>query len=165
VALRVGNRVARCVGPPALSAQSPQQTIAANGRQRCFSRSEGSQATSAQVKATAPLNIRKFVVRASRLEDLVELGSLTSQAAAFLDASVRAGLNIVVAGGTQAGRTASIRSCITIRTDSRNRLTPSPVRNGSSSSDRADWGRAIGELLFDLCLAVHTEDLADGPVT
>ena len=51
------------------------------------------------------VNIRKFVVRASRMHDLVELGSLTTQAASFLDASVRAGLNVVVAGGTQAGKT------------------------------------------------------------
>jgi pilus assembly protein CpaF len=51
------------------------------------------------------VNIRKFVVRASRLAELVELGSLTEQAARFLDAAVRAGLNIVVAGGTQAGKT------------------------------------------------------------
>jgi pilus assembly protein CpaF len=33
----------------------------------------------------------------------VGLGSLTEQAASFLDASVRAGLNVVVAGSTQAG--------------------------------------------------------------
>jgi pilus assembly protein CpaF len=51
------------------------------------------------------VNIRKFVVRASRLRELVELGSLTEQAALFLEAGVRAGLNIVVAGGTQAGKT------------------------------------------------------------
>jgi pilus assembly protein CpaF len=51
------------------------------------------------------VNIRKFVVRASRLADLVELGSLTGPAARFLDAAVRAGLNMVVAGGTQAGKT------------------------------------------------------------
>ena len=50
------------------------------------------------------VNIRKFVLRAARLRDLVELGSLTAPAAAFLDASVRAGLNILVAGGTQTGR-------------------------------------------------------------
>ena len=35
----------------------------------------------------------------------MELGSLTRHAASFLDASVRAGLNILVAGGTQAGKT------------------------------------------------------------
>ena len=51
------------------------------------------------------VNIRKFVLRAARLDGLVELGSLTPQAAAFLEACVRAGLNILVAGGTQAGKT------------------------------------------------------------
>jgi pilus assembly protein CpaF len=57
------------------------------------------------------VNIRKFVVRASRLQDLVRLGSLSDQAARFLDASVRAGLNIVVAGGTQAGKT-TLLNCL-----------------------------------------------------
>src|SRR5688572_27122742 len=51
------------------------------------------------------VNIRKFVLRASALQDLVALGSLSPRAASFLDASVRAGLNILVAGGTQAGKT------------------------------------------------------------
>lgn len=51
------------------------------------------------------VNVRKFVLRAHRLADLVELGSLSAGAAAFLDASVRAGLNVLVAGGTQAGKT------------------------------------------------------------
>ena len=51
------------------------------------------------------VNIRKFVVRASRLSELVALGTLTEEAARFLEASVLAGLNIVVAGGTQAGKT------------------------------------------------------------
>ena len=51
------------------------------------------------------VNIRKHVAPASRLEDLVHLGSLTAPAAAFLQAAVVAGLNIVVAGGTQAGKT------------------------------------------------------------
>src|SRR3954451_11662314 len=57
----------------------------------------------------------------------------------------------------------SISSCMTIRTDSRIRSTPSPVRNASSSSDTADWDKAIGGNPFSECLAVHTEDLADGP--
>ncbi|MEO5851998.1 MAG: ATPase, T2SS/T4P/T4SS family, partial [Nocardioides sp.] len=41
------------------------------------------------------VNIRKFVLRAARLHDLVELGSLSAHAATFLEASVRAGLNIL----------------------------------------------------------------------
>ncbi|HET6167321.1 MAG TPA: ATPase, T2SS/T4P/T4SS family [Marmoricola sp.] len=57
------------------------------------------------------VNIRKFVVRASRLSELVGLGSLSDQAARFLEASVLAGLNIVVAGGTQAGKT-TLLNCL-----------------------------------------------------
>ena len=57
------------------------------------------------------MNIRKFVLKAGRLEDLVELGSLTPGAAAFLEASVKAGLNVLVAGGTQAGKT-TLLNCL-----------------------------------------------------
>lgn len=53
----------------------------------------------------AAVNVRKFLLRAARLADLVMLGSLSAQAAGFLEACVHAGLNIVVAGGTQAGKT------------------------------------------------------------
>jgi pilus assembly protein CpaF len=51
------------------------------------------------------VNIRKFVVKAAHLDDLVGLGTLPAPAAAFLRASVQAGLNVVVSGGTQAGKT------------------------------------------------------------
>nr|WP_285595805.1 ATPase, T2SS/T4P/T4SS family [Kineosporia sp. NBRC 101731] len=51
------------------------------------------------------VNIRKFTVVSSRIDDLVTLGTLTPQAADFLTASVVAGLNILVSGGTQAGKT------------------------------------------------------------
>ncbi len=51
------------------------------------------------------VNIRKFVVRAARLSELVDLQSLTPSAALFLEASVRAGLNVLISGGTQAGKT------------------------------------------------------------
>ncbi|WP_104165852.1 CpaF family protein [Arthrobacter sp. SX1312] len=51
------------------------------------------------------VNIRKFVARASRLEHLVELGTLSPQAARFLGAAVASGLNILVSGATQAGKT------------------------------------------------------------
>jgi len=51
------------------------------------------------------VNIRKFVVAATDLDDLVRLGTLTNQAARFLGAAVASGLNVLVAGGTQAGKT------------------------------------------------------------
>jgi pilus assembly protein CpaF len=51
------------------------------------------------------VNVRKFVAPVQRLADLVRLGSLTAPVARFLEAAVVAGLNIVVAGATQAGKT------------------------------------------------------------
>lgn len=49
------------------------------------------------------INIRKFVVKADHIDDLVALGTLSRPAATFLEAAVIAGLNVLVAGGTQAG--------------------------------------------------------------
>lgn len=51
------------------------------------------------------VNIRKFILSAHRLEELVRLGSVDEGTARFLDAAVRAGLNIVVSGATQSGKT------------------------------------------------------------
>ena len=51
------------------------------------------------------VNVRKFVVKADHLDDLVGLGTLSQQAARFLHAAVASGLNVLVAGGTQAGKT------------------------------------------------------------
>lgn len=59
----------------------------------------------------AAVNIRKFVAKAHSLADLVTLGTLDAQSAAFLHASVVAGLNIVVSGGTQAGKT-TLLNCL-----------------------------------------------------
>lgn len=59
----------------------------------------------------AAVNIRKFVAKAHQLNDLVALGTMNQSMADFLDASVRAGLNIVVSGGTQAGKT-TLLNCL-----------------------------------------------------
>ena len=67
------------------------------------------------------VNIRKFVVRASHLDDLVGLGTLTPQAAAFLEACVVSGLNVLVAGGTQAGKT-TLLNCLAAAVPARERV-------------------------------------------
>jgi pilus assembly protein CpaF len=51
------------------------------------------------------VNIRKFIMGSKSLDGLVSVGTLSDQAAAFLQACVVAGLNVVVAGATQAGKT------------------------------------------------------------
>jgi pilus assembly protein CpaF len=57
------------------------------------------------------VNIRKFVLSASSLDELVGLGTLTPQAARFLEAAVVAGLNVIVSGGTQSGKT-TLLNCL-----------------------------------------------------
>lgn len=67
------------------------------------------------------VNIRKFVVKADHLDDLVRLGTLTRQAASFLEACVISGLNILVAGGTQAGKT-TLLNCLASAVPPRERI-------------------------------------------
>ncbi|MDN3904005.1 ATPase, T2SS/T4P/T4SS family [Arthrobacter sp. YD2] len=67
------------------------------------------------------VNIRKFVARARRLEHLVELGTLSAPAARFLDAAVGAGLNILVSGATQAGKTTML-NCLGAAIGARERV-------------------------------------------
>ncbi len=57
------------------------------------------------------VNIRKFIAKATRLEHLVDLGTLSPQAALFLKAAVGSGLNILVSGATQAGKT-TLLNCL-----------------------------------------------------
>jgi pilus assembly protein CpaF len=57
------------------------------------------------------LTIRKFVLRANRLDQLVALGTLTEAAARFLDAAVQTGVNILVSGATAAGKT-TLLNCL-----------------------------------------------------
>jgi pilus assembly protein CpaF len=67
------------------------------------------------------VNIRKFTVRATTLDDLVTLGTLSPQMADFLVASVVAGLNILVSGGTQAGKT-TLLNCLSGAIPARERV-------------------------------------------
>src|ERR1700710_2802939 len=67
------------------------------------------------------INIRKFVLQAHSLDELVGLGTLTPQVARFLEASVAAGLNILVSGGTQAGKT-TLLNCLVAAVPARERV-------------------------------------------
>jgi pilus assembly protein CpaF len=67
------------------------------------------------------VNIRKFVISADSLDELVGLGTLTPHAARFLEASVAAGLNVIVAGGTQAGKT-TLLNCLAAAIPTRERV-------------------------------------------
>ncbi|MGY1744008.1 CpaF family protein [Blastococcus sp. SYSU D00695] len=67
------------------------------------------------------VNIRKFVLQAHALDELVALGTLTAHAARFLEAAVAAGLNVLVSGGTQAGKT-TLLNCLCAAIPARERV-------------------------------------------
>ncbi|HEX2425041.1 MAG TPA: CpaF family protein, partial [Actinomycetota bacterium] len=56
----------------------------------------------------ACLTIRKFAAEPYRAEDLISFGTLTRQTVELLDACVRGRLNILVSGGTGAGKTTTL---------------------------------------------------------
>lgn len=58
------------------------------------------------------VNIRKFSDRVTTLEALVGLGSLPAAAAGFLGAAMLAGLNVLVSGATQAGKTTMLNALL-----------------------------------------------------
>src|SRR5206468_7957842 len=58
-----------------------------------------------------PLSIRPFGPPGMTVEDLVRLGTLTSELATLLRAMVRARLNILISGGTGSGKT-TLLNCL-----------------------------------------------------
>ncbi len=56
------------------------------------------------------VTVRKFILRAHSLEQLVQIGTLTESAAQFLDAAVQAGVNILVSGPTGSGKTTMLNA-------------------------------------------------------
>nr|WP_206693622.1 ATPase, T2SS/T4P/T4SS family [Glutamicibacter sp. FBE19] len=67
------------------------------------------------------VNIRKFIARAGKLDDLVELDSLSRQAALYLSTAINAGLNVIVTGPTQAGKTTML-NCLASSIGPRERI-------------------------------------------
>jgi len=51
------------------------------------------------------ITIRKFAKRPFKPEDLVQRGAITTDVLQFLEAAVKSGLNIIVSGGTNSGKT------------------------------------------------------------
>jgi pilus assembly protein CpaF len=87
------------------------------------------------------VNIRKFVLRASSLDELVRLGTMTPQCARFLEAAVVAGVNLVAAGATQAGKT-TLLNCLASAIPARERLVTceeAQVRCTGSKSGGENW--------------------------
>ena len=58
------------------------------------------------------MNIRKHLGVANNLDELISLGSISEDIARIIEKSVELGLNIVVSGGTQAGKTTFLNAIL-----------------------------------------------------
>src|SRR5262249_57456017 len=56
------------------------------------------------------LSIRRFGAAPLRIEDLIRIGSMTEPMRAFLEASVKSKLNVLVSGGTGTGKTTMLNA-------------------------------------------------------
>ena len=83
------------------------------------------------------VNIRKFIMGSKSLNSLVEVGTLTKSAAEFLRACVISGLNIIVAGATQAGKTTLMNALLNSAYSSERIITCEEVFELQLSSP--DW--------------------------
>ena len=69
------------------------------------------------------INIRKFLRRMDSLASIVDAGTMTEQAARFLQASVVAGCNVLVCGATHTGKTTLVNALIGVVRDSERIVT------------------------------------------
>ena len=83
------------------------------------------------------VNIRKFIMGSKSLDALVSVGTLTDQSAAFLQACVVSGLNVVVSGATQAGKTTLMNALLNSAPSSERIITCEEVFELQLSSP--DW--------------------------
>jgi pilus assembly protein CpaF len=99
------------------------------------------------------VTIRRFVLRDRALDDLVKLGMLPAGPARFLDAAMRSGVNLLVAGGTSTGKTTLLNAlCACIAPDERV-VTIEETRE-----------LYLEHVLDDVC-ALECHTLPGGPVT
>jgi pilus assembly protein CpaF len=56
------------------------------------------------------ISIRKFKADKFKIEDLIDAGSITNEMVVFLEACVKAKLNIVISGGTGSGKTTMLNA-------------------------------------------------------
>ncbi|HLG72599.1 MAG TPA: ATPase, T2SS/T4P/T4SS family [Chloroflexota bacterium] len=68
------------------------------------------------------VTIRKFLIRAERLDQLLALDTLTEDLAEFLDVAVQAGVNMLIAGGAGTGKTTLLNCLISCIRDPSERI-------------------------------------------
>ena len=73
------------------------------------------------------INIKKFNPVVTDMDELVKLGTLTPYMARFLEAAVKAKLNIIISGGSKSGKTSLLSTLANLSSDYSRLITISPT--------------------------------------
>ena len=73
------------------------------------------------------INIKKFNPMVTDMDELVKLGTLTPYMARFLEAAVKAKLNIIISGGSKSGKTSLLSTLANLSSDYSRLITISPT--------------------------------------
>ena len=73
------------------------------------------------------INIKKFNPIVTDMDELVKLGTLTPYMARFLDAAVKAKLNIIISGGSKSGKTSLLSTLANLSSDYTRLIAISPT--------------------------------------
>ncbi len=121
------------------------------------------------------LSIRRFGAHRYNIMDLVKKGSLTQTMASFLDAIVRARLNIIVAGGTGSGKTTMLNCLSAFIPDNERIVTiedsaelclqqPHVVRLETRTANVEGKGEVTQRELVKNCLRMRPDRIVVGEV-
>ena len=104
------------------------------------------------------LTIKKYNPMVTDMDELVKLGTLTPYMARFLDAAVKAKLNIVIAGGSKSGKTSLLTSLANLSSYQARLVTISETENLSINHENVVY-LSSNDKIIKTALNVHPTTL------
>ncbi len=100
------------------------------------------------------INIKKYNPMVTDMDELVKIGTLTPYMARFLDAAVKAKLNIVISGGSKSGKTSLLTSLANLCRDTSRLVTISDAETLNVNKDNVVY-LSRNEKIIKTALNLH----------
>ena len=104
------------------------------------------------------LNIKKFNPVITDIDELIKLGTLTPYMARFLDAAVKAKLNIIISGGSKSGKTSLLSTLANLSNDNLRLITVSPSQELNINKENV-VNLKTNENIIKTALSIHPNTL------
>ena len=110
------------------------------------------------------LNIKKFNPIVTDMEELIKLGTLTPYMARFLDAAVKAKLNIIISGGSKSGKTSLLSTLANLSSDYSRIIAISPTDELNIKKDNVVYLQTNNNII-KTALNIHPNTLVINNLT